>query len=604
MLRFVSKGIRIALIYLSLAVATFISFWNVTHSNFINYDDPRYITGNVHIQKGITLRSIRWAFTTGYESNWHPLTWISHMIDFQFFGLNPAGAHIVNLLFHIANVLLLFYVLNLMTTAVWKSAFVAALFALHPLHVQSVAWAAERKDVLSTFFWMLTMIAYCRYVRRPQVKRYLLIILFFALGLMSKPMLVTLPLVLLLLDYWPLRRFDENSATKRKITGQLVLEKAPLFILSALSCIVTYIAQQRGGAVQSLAMKPLGLRIANATVSYIVYIWKALWPDNLAVFYPYPKSLPDWQAAGAGLLLCAISIAVVLIALRGLKRHGYLAVGWFWYLVTLAPVIGIVQVGRQARADRYTYIPLTGLFIIAAWGLPELLEKLGFRGKALIALAVPALACLAVITWQQVSYWQSSTTLFGHAIKVTDENDLAYYNHGVASAASGNYSQAIFDYKNATRINPLYFKAFCNLGATYATMGDYAQAVRDYDRAIEIQPGKAVTYNDRGAAYYSLGNNNQAILDYNKAVALDPGMFQAYYNRGKTYMSFGRYVPAYEDFSRAIYINPEFAPAYFRRGIIMDKLGHPQRAVSDMTAAARLGNRYAQAFLFARGENW
>ncbi len=503
---------QIPLIYLLLTAAAIIAFQQVNHCDFINYDDAIYVTENIHIRDGITTQAIRWAFTTGYAANWHPVTWMSHMLDVQLFGLKPRWHHLTNLLFHIANTLLLFFIFHRMTKAPWKSAFVAALFALHPLHVESVAWVAERKDVLSTFFWMLAMVAYIHYVEHrtedgrqrsadgekwtgilrfpPSVFRYLAVVIFFALGLMAKPMLVTFPFILLLLDYWPLQRFEQKKPAQeirrevskqgagtpasagvtsslrksegkrgplsadeikgksgKKRTGQgmvkeekpaahtnqwalvrpLLLEKIPLLALAALSCIVTYFAQKKGGAVISFQGIPAGVRIANALVSYIIYIGKTIWPNNLAVFYPHPGVRPLWQVLGAVLFLGAVTFAVI----RTAKRFPYLAMGWLWFAGTLVPVIGIVQVGGQAMADRYTYIPLIGLFVMAAWGIPELLKKWRYRKEALFALSALILPCFFIVTWTQVGYWRNSIALFDHTLKVTSHNVLIQRNRGL-----------------------------------------------------------------------------------------------------------------------------------------------------------------------------
>ena len=566
------KKNRVPLIYISLAIVTFISFWNVTRAAFVNYDDPKYVTGNIHIQQGITPQAVRWAFTTFYNANWHPVTWISHMLDFQLFGLNPAGAHTVNLLFHIANTMLLFFVFHRMTKSVWRSAFVAALFALHPLHVQSVAWASERKDVLSAFFWMLAMIAYVRYAERPVLKRYLPVILFFVFGLMAKPMLVTLPLVLLLLDYWPLQRFQcgyVRTGSKWRIMRSLILEKIPLFLFSALSGIVTYIAQRKGGAVQSLGLKPLSIRIPNAIFSYLAYMQKMFWPENLAVFYPYPKSFPALEVAGAGLVLCGITMTVLLLAFRNSERHGYLALGWFWYLITLLPVIGIVQVGGQAMADRYTYIPLTGLFIMVAWGIPELLQRWRVRGNALFAPGVLALACLSIVTWRQTGYWQNSITLFGHALKVTDDNYIAYANYGNAYEALGDYRKAIGYYDKAIEISPGFVEALFNCGNAYGHLGDYGRAIDYYGKTINAAPEYFKAYFNRGYAYAALGNYSQAIVDFKSAAGLNPG-------------------------------NGE---AYFAMAVAYKRMGGSANALSAIKKAAKLGNKPAREFLKKYGIN-
>ncbi len=653
---------QIPLIYLLLTAAAIIAFWQVNQCDFINYDDPVYVTENIHIRHGITIQAIRWAFTTGHAANWHPVTWMSHMLDVQLFGLKPRWHHLTNLLFHIANTLLLFFIFHRMTKAPWKSAFVAALFALHPLHVESVAWVAERKDVLSTFFWMLTMGAYIHYVEHQtkdgrqrsedgekwtgilrfpfSVFRYLAVFIFFALGLMAKPMLVTLPFVLLLLDYWPLQRFEPKksaqefrtrvvgplSANKRKgkssrnrtpgsgpgravqamvkeekpadheyqwaLVRPLLLEKIPLFALAALSCIVTFIVQKKGGAVGSIEAFPPGVRIANAFVSYIIYIGKTIWPNNLAVFYPHPGLRPLWQVLGAVLLLSAVTFAVI----RTAKRFPYLAMGWLWFAGTLVPVIGIVQVGGQAMADRYTYVPLIGLFVMAAWGIPELLKKWRYRKEALFALSALILPCLLIVTWTQVGYWRNSIALYDHALKVTNRNDTIYENRGDANYRLGNLKQAIEDYDRAIEINPKYPGTYNNRGAAYAKLGDHRQAISDYDRAIEINPKHAGAFSNRGAAYVELGNHRQAISDYDRAIEINPEYADAYNNRGAAYGKLGNHRQAISDYDRAIEINPEYAEAYYNRGVAYGELGNHRQAISDYDRAIEINPKYADAY--------
>jgi hypothetical protein len=591
-----SKKKQILFIYTFLAAATLIAFWQVNHCKFIICDDGGYVTKNGHIQGGITLEGIRWAFTTGYAANWHPVTWISHMLDVQLFRLEPWGHHLTNLLFHIANTLLLFLVFHRMSKAVWQSAFVAALFGLHPLHVESVAWVAERKDVLSTFFWMLTMAAYCYYVERPALQRYLHVLLLFVLGLMAKPMLVTLPFVLLLLDYWPLKRFEQRKSSgeiwtkengpgsREKQKGEataegltdykyqwalirpLLLEKIPLVSLAALSSVITYIAQQEGGAVRSTEVFSLSIRIANAFVSYIIYIGKMFWPGNLAAFYPHPGLWPLWQVIAAVLLLVAVTWMVIWRA----KRSPYLLTGWFWYLGILVPVIGLVQVGSQARADRYTYIPLIGLFIIGAWGISELLKGWRFRKEALILLPALSLLCLSIATWTQVKYWRDSIMLFEHALKVTDPKSTTYNHLGNAYSEVQNYRQAIRHYAKAIELNPRYAEAYYNQGIAYWRLGKYRQAIARYDNAIELNPKYAEAYNNRAVAYGGLGNYRQAIEDCERAVALNPKMAEAYHNRAVAYGG----------------------------------LGDPGQAIEDLKTAARLGHEGAQNFLRGQGINW
>jgi tetratricopeptide (TPR) repeat protein len=547
------------LICLGLAILTVITFWSLKDCGFINLDDDFYVYGNAYVQSGLNWNSIGQAVSSELvkiSGNWHPLTWLSWMLDYQIFGLNPHAFHLINLLFHVMNTILLFLILCRMTKTLWPSAFVAALFAIHPLHVQSVAWIAERKDVLSTFFWMLTMGAYSYYVEHPGFRRYFLVLLFFILGLMAKPMLVTLPFVLLLLDYWPLQRFQEikpdhkiqtevfktvtSDKQKKKYKNKqtiketsevkkpadpeykwsliypLLWEKVPFFVLAILSSIVTYIAQQSAGAIPSIkALSPV-VRIANALVSYIAYIGKMIWPSNLAVFYPYPKYFLLWQFLESALLMIAITLVVIWRS----KRSPYWATGWLWYVGTLVPVIGIVHVGGQAMADRYTYIPMIGLFIIVAWGVPDILRKWKYRKEILLASSALSILCLSIITWTQVGYWRNSITLFDHALKVTDNNWLAYSTRGVAYKGLGNYRQAIEDYDRAIEINPGYANAYYNRGYTYNELGNYRQAVEDYDRAIEINPGYANAYYNRALVYLTQGDNISSCRDARKACEL------------------------------------------------------------------------------------
>jgi len=557
------------LICLALAILTVITFWSLKDCGFINLDDNTYVFQNAYVQSGLNANSIGQFFSFSSElaeksSNWHPLTWLSLMFDYQVFGLNPQGYHLINLLFHVMNTILLFLILRRMTKTLWPSAFVACLFAIHPLHVESVAWIAERKDVLSTFFWMLTMGAYSYYVEHLGFRRYFLVLLFFILGLMAKPMLVTLPFVLLLLDYWPLRRFQEikpdheiqteevkkpaNPEYKWSLIYPLLWEKAPLFVLAILSSIVTYIAQQKGRAVQSFEVLSPIVRIGNAFVSYISYMGKMIWPSNLAVFYPHPGLLVSWQVLGSVLLLISITLAVIW----RVQKSPYLATGCLWYIGTLVPVIGIVQVGTQAMADRYTYIPLIGLFIMVAWGVPDLLKKWKYRKEILLASSVLSIFCLSIITWTQVGYWQNNITLFDHTLKVTDNNWQIYNNRAVANRRLGNYSQAISDYDRAIEMNPGYAEAYKIRGNVYRDLGNYKQAIEDFDRGIEIKPDDAAAYINRGVAYSDLGNYNQAIEDYGRGIEIKPDYYlEAYYNRGLVYLNQGDNISGCHDAQKA-----------------------------------------------------
>ena len=626
-----TKNKQIVLIYLILTVATLAAYGQVGNHEFVRFDDNGYITENSHIQDGITLRGMYWAFTTAYAANWHPLTWISHMLDVQFYGLKPGGHHLTNLLFHIANVLLLFFFLHRTTKGLWQSAFVAALFALHPLHVESVAWVSERKDVLSALFWMLTLIAYGCYTKKTTLKNYLAVISFFTLGLMAKPMLVTLPFVLLLLDYWPLDRLagskpaqpvpteavNPASTHKRKVKGgktapktrieapisanqklpwaslrPLVLEKIPLIALTVFSCAATYIAQSRYGAVASGEIYAPGSRIANAFVSCLIYVIKTIWPENLAVLYPHPVSLPLWQVGGAFFFLLLVTFLVFLKA----KSCPYLPVGWLWFTGTLVPVIGIIQVGDQAMADRYTYIPSIGLFIMAAWGIPEIFGKLRHGKPLLAASAALCLVCISILTWKQNGYWTNSLALFDHTLSITENNYFIYNNRGCVLEDLGNHAQALEDFNRAIRIAPRYTDAHTNRGVVYKIIGNYAAAVQDFDAVIAIDGGNASAYNNRGGAYAWLGNYTRAIEDFDKAIQINPGNAAIFNDRGKTYNMIGNYARAIEDFDRSIELNHEYTEAYFNRGTIYSSLGYYYRAIADFDSALRLNPEYAQAY--------
>jgi len=475
---------------LFLVMVTLAVYRQVQHFDFV-FDDFLYIVENRHVQDGLTLDSVIWACTTTHAGNWHPLTWLSHMLDFKIYGLNAGGHHLISLFFHIANTLLLFVVFNKMTGDFRQSGFVAVLFALHPLHVESVAWVAERKDVLSTFFWLLTMLSYIWYVKRPEVSKYLLVILFFALGLLAKPMLVTLPFVLLLLDYWPLCRYQvgqsgcfEGQAQQKQPALGLVWEKIPFFVLATISCVVTFLAQKHEGYVRSLDVLPLTVRIANALVSYVKYIGKMIWPTKMAVLYPHPGVFPWWKIAGAFLLLLSISLLII----RGIKQNPCFAVGWLWYLGTFVPVIGLVQVGSQSMADRYTYVPFIGLFIIIAWGVTAILASRPYSTIGLAALAIICLPVLMALTGKQLGYWENNITLFEHTLEITSNNYLSHYNLGSALEKQGRTEEAIEHYLKALRIRPGYVDAYNNLGVSLFSKRDVKGAIASFREALRIKP--------------------------------------------------------------------------------------------------------------------
>jgi len=490
------------LICIFLIVATFCIYSQVQDHEFLNYDDNKYVTDNLNVQAGFTRESINWALTTSYFSEWQPITWLSYILDYQLYGLNPKGYHQTSLFFHIANSLILFMVLLRMTGALWQCSFVAALFAFHPLNVESVAWAAERKNVLSTLFWLLTMWAYIRYAEKPNIKRYGSMILFFILGLMSKPMLVTLPFALLLLDYWPLRRLkfeqerggnetSEKNTARRSEVFRLVLEKIPLFLLSVVFSIINFIAATK--SLQAFSV-PLKERIIHSLITYLAYLQKMFWPSKLSSFYPYPENdLSVTQGIFCGMALVGITI----ISIRLIRKAPYFAVGWFWYLGTLVPVIGIfVQPGGQAMADRYAYVPLIGIFIIVAWGVPELISKWRYKEKVLSVSAGIIIPILLITTWWQVSHWKNSITIFKHAIRVTDKkypNTARIHNNlGVALFAKQKNEEAISHYKMAIKLKPDYAQAHYNLGFALFQKGEIKEAIDHYRETLKLKPDLVV----------------------------------------------------------------------------------------------------------------
>ena len=595
---------RECLIYLLLVLTTVTVFWQVRNHEFINLDDSKYVTENRHVQNGLTLDSMIWAFTTTQVANWHPLTWLSHMLDCQLYGLNPKGHHLTNVFLHLLNTLLLFFILQRMTGALWRSGLVAAFFALHPLHVESVAWVAERKDVLSTLFWLLTMWGYIWYVERPRLTRYLLTLLAFTLGLMTKPMLVTMPCVLLLLDYWPLKRFQlsqpggDTPATTGIFKEQgvpflrLLLEKTPFFALAAASSIVTFLAQRSGGAVSALDVYPVKIRIANALVSYVSYIGQMVWPRGLAVFYPHPGThLPGWHAVGAGLLLACISIAVI----RAARRHPYLAVGWLWYLGTLVPVIGLVQVGAQAMADRYTYVPLIGLFVIIAWSIPDLLAGNHYR-KIVLSMAVgTVLLALTVSSWLQVQHWKNNLTLFKHALKVTAKNYVAHDSLGNALAQQGKVEEAIDHYYEALKIKPNLVNLHNNLGVALLEQRKVKEAMSHYDIALRLNADYAETYNNFGVAWFTVGEFDKAIAHYHEALRLDPAYGKAHNNMGNALVEHGRFEEAILHYSKALETKVHYPEAHNNLGVALAQQGKLNEAIVQFKEALRLKPDYTQA---------
>jgi tetratricopeptide (TPR) repeat protein len=577
---------RSFLICLALAISTFAVFYQVRSFAFINLDDQIYVYDNPNIQSGLTLDTVKWAFNIGYAVNWHPLTWLSHSLDWQLFGNNSGAHHLTNLFFHIVNTLLLFVVLKQMTSALWQSAFVAALFALHPLHVESVAWISERKDVLSAFFLFLTIWAYLRYVRQSKIRRYLLIVLFFTLGLMSKAMLVTLPFVLLLLDYWPLERFG-----KQKISC-LILEKVPLFVLSAASSVITFLAQRTGGAVAQVAELGIKFRIYNAINSYVKYIEKMFWPSRLAVFYPHPgENISLFFTVISAVILLIITIIVFAFA----KKRRYLFTGWFWYLGTLIPVIGIVQVGSQALADRYTYITLTGLFIIIAWGLPELLEKWRYRKIILRPVAYMVLAVLAVSTYFQTKLWEDDITLYQHTLNVTENNYSIHTFIAKSFVEHGRIDEAVLHNFQALRIKPDYADALNSLGVAYYKTARLDEAIDCYNKAVKINPRQKEVYSNLGMALAAKGEFDKAILLYNKALQIDPDSFNTRLNLGAALTSSGKLEQAAQEYQKILSIQPRNAVSHNDFGVVLFRQGELDEAIVHFRQAVKINPQYSDA---------
>jgi tetratricopeptide (TPR) repeat protein len=556
-------------------------YWQVTTYDYINFDDPEYVANNVVVKQGISKETIAWAFKTTKTANWHPLTWISYLLDVHFFGSAPGVHHLINVLLHAINAALLFIVFRRMTAGTWPSAIVAALFAIHPLHVESVVWISERKDVLSTLFWILTMWCYTGYTSHKDIKRYLAALIFFSLGLMAKPMLVTLPCILLLLDYWPLDRLRlfREKADRNKISLSsifpLIREKIPFFVITTASSIVTFLVQKSEGAVKSLDLMPLNLRLANALNSYISYLKNMIWPYPLAFFYPYPAYYPWWQTIGSLLLL----IAMFYLAFRNMKRHPYILVGWLWYVGSLFPVIGIIQVGSQAMADRYTYVPAIGIFVIFVWGINELLQHWRIHKAGIVTAILLLFAALATGTWVQTTHWKDSITLFKHAIAVTTDNYLAHSNLASTYAQNRQFDKAIGHYTEALRVKPDDAMAHNNLGLALVHKGRYADAIEHYGEALRLNPRYPEAHNNFGIALAQQGSLNQALKHYRKAIQLRPHYAEAHYNLATVLIKEGRMDQAIFHYAEAVGSDPYFESAVINLALALSQQGRVDEAV-------------------------
>ena len=632
---FMSKAFnkhRAVLICIFLAVATLAAYWQVLRSDFTNFDDPMYVTENQYVNTGFTWENIRWAFSVGKIVYWHPLTWVSHILDCQLYGLRAGLHHSTNLIIHIANTLLLFVVLKRMTGAVWKSAFVAAVFALHPVNVDSVAWVTERKSVLSTLFWLLTMWAYAGYAKHGGVYRYLITLLLFALGLLAKPMLITLPVVMLLLDYWPLGRLNFGRILKLSARSpsilQLIIEKIPFFILSAISCCLSFLSVRRLGITISTELVPMKLRAANALISYVGYIGKIIWPRKLAVFYPYPDKVAIWQSAGALVLLLCITIVLVLV----LRKRPYLGIGWLWYVVTLIPVIGLVQAGLwPAMADRWAYVPIIGLAILAGWGVGDIAPKWRLQWSVLVFPAAGCLLTLMVCTWRQAGYWCNSFTLLTHALNVTSDNYIAHlnlgnvfikekktdeaiqqykkaigihsnyadahYNLGIALGLKGKYDEAIREYHIVLRLEEDHWKARFRLADALAKNGQLDEAISYYQKIIVLQPGDAEVYNNFALALVKKGKINEAIEYYNKCLEIKPDSVEVLNNLGNAFLEQEKFDEAVVRFKKALELKPDFAETHYNLANVLRQMGQIDKAAVYYQEALQLGPDNIDAYV-------
>lgn len=563
------------IISLLLVISVLAVYWQAGQFEFVDFDDPVYVSENPHVKAGLNSEGVKWAMAAAYAQNWHPLTWISHMLDYSLFGADPGKHHLTAVFLHAANSVLLFLLLSYLTGSTWRGGIVAGLFALHPQHVESVAWISERKDVLSTLLLLLTVFSYAWYVKKPGVGRYALVMVMFTLGLMAKPMLVTLPLLLLLIDLWPLKRTGS-------CVQHLVIEKIPLLLLSGISAMLTVWAQKKGAAVASLDVLPLGVRIANALMSSVVYLVKMVWPVKLAGYYPHPvDSLPQWQVAGSGLILVCTTFLAILLA----RRIPYLTFGWFWYLITLAPVIGIMQVGMQARADRYTYVPLLGIFIILAWGVPDLFTRFSStkqdrnQSLALGAVSVTILIAFAACSYVQASYWKDSRTFYSRAVSVTDRNWFALNGLGSAYMEQGKVDEAIECFREAVEIMPGYSAAQNNLGRALAESGNNEEAAKYYEEALRVDSNNPNAYNNLANSLLRQGKVDEAIEYYRKSLELDPDSALTHFNLALTLHQNGRADEAARHYEASLRLDPDNADAHNNLGLILTQRGKFKEAI-------------------------
>ena len=594
-----NETMRTLLICVALAAATFTAFEGVKNNGFVNYDDNVYVTENPFVQGGLNLKSVQWAFTSLYAGNWHPLTWVSHAIDCAVFGPDPAGHHLVSVAIHITNVILLFLILKKMTRAIWPSAFVAAVFGLHPLGVESVAWIAERKNVLSAFFAFLTIWAYLWYAQKSWWRRYVMVAVCFAAGLLAKPMLVTLPFALVLLDYWPIGRFGGLNGWRW--LWRAIIDKSPLLVMSAVSCAVTYLAQAKSEALLDIAAAPLSLRFGNAFVSYVVYIGKVFYPAALAALYPIDlKGLKLWQMAASFTAVLIISLAVIAAG----RRHRYLLTGWLWYLGMLVPVIGVVQVGVQSMADRYMYLPGIGIYIIVAWLAGGAAAKFRLPKTVPATISAAILIVLLLITRNQVGYWKNSMTLCEHTLAVTKNNYVMQSNCGEALNAAGRIDEAIKHYRQAIEINPRYEIAHNNLGCVLSDRGLLPEATAEFKIATEIKPGYVKALNSYGAVLAMQGQFARAISEFAKALSISPNYKVAMDNMCRAGVDGNMSDTVLDVIISMQQKAPDYADLYYRAGMIYDAKGDFGQAAKQFTKAFALASRQGDKNLMERTGRW
>jgi len=582
---------------LFLIAATLVVYNRVNQNSFVNFDDDRYITENAHVRAGLTWGTIRWAFSSLEQANWHPLTWLSHALDCQLFRLNPDGHHYVNLLLHAVNAMLLFLILQRATGFTWRSFAVAALFALHPINVESVAWASERKNVLSMLFFLLALGAYGWYVRKPELRRYLVLAALFALGLMAKPQVITFPLVLLLWDYWPLGRVGSTREFSNKVAqrgfSSLVIEKLPLFALSAASAIITMKAQSAGGAVRSEIEYPFAVRFGNALLAYARYLGKAVWPSHLAAMYPHPgESLQAWQAVAAALLLGFISAGV-----WAARRRRYLLVGWLWFLGTLVPMIGLVQVGGQSMADRYAYLPLIGLFVMIAWGVADWAQHKHLPTRWLGIPTVLVLLIFSLLTHRQLAYWHDSITLWSHALEVTSRNFVAEDSLGGALVNEGQYEQAIPHFRSAVEINAHDPLGHLNICAYEQQHENFMQAIEHCRMVLRFTRDtglQANAYTNLGGAYRKIGDPSHAKASYEAALGLAPQNSTALMGMGLLAQSRGDFTEAIREYSQTVTVQPSDV-AYLLLARALEQIGRVKEARAARDEAGRISSDISQA---------